>query len=152
LLNIIHSPSFMPHFLWHIAIDPLKFIQSYLRLCSQDAVFQRLTSRHGLQHLCVPHSMFLLHAGFLQQLLLWQEMGYVFRPDHPGYNLVTMRQLAMRYDAGEELASITANLAVPSESTTQVDPTFASCLFHCSTHCTQGTRCLPNVLLAAAHR
>ncbi len=56
-------------------------------------------------------------------------MGYVFKPDHPGYNLVTMRQLAMRYDAGEELASITANLAVPSESTTQVDMRFAPCLF-----------------------
>ena len=48
-------------------------------------------------------------------------MGYAFKPDHPGYNLVTMRQLAMRYDAGEELASITTNLAVPSESTNQVD-------------------------------
>ncbi len=47
-------------------------------------------------------------------------MGYAFKADHPGYNLVTMRQLAMRYDAGEELASITTNLAVPSESTTQV--------------------------------
>lgn len=47
-------------------------------------------------------------------------MGYAFKPDHPGYNLVTMRQLAMRYDAGEELASITTDLAVPSESTTQV--------------------------------
>ncbi|DBA89125.1 hypothetical protein WJX77_003176 [Trebouxia sp. C0004] len=59
------------------------------------------------------------NEGFLQQLQLWQEMGYVFKPDHPGYNLVTMRQLAMRYDAGEEIASITANLAVPSESTPQ---------------------------------
>ncbi len=101
--------------------------------------------------ICVPYNVYLLHAGFLQQLQLWQEMGYVFKPDHPGYNLVTMRQLAMRYDAGEELASITANLAVPSESTTQVDMTFASCLFHCFIHGINGTRCLPNVLLAAAH-
>lgn len=75
------------------------------------------------------YDVYLFHAGFLQQLQLWQEMGYVFKPDHPGYNLVTMRQLAMRYDAGEELASITANLAVPSESTTQVDMRFALCLF-----------------------
>ena len=48
-------------------------------------------------------------------------MGYVFKPDHPGYNMVNMRQLAMRYDAGEELASITTDLAEnPSEATTQV--------------------------------
>lgn len=78
-------------------------------------------------------------------------MGYVFKPDHPGYNLVTMRQLAMRYDAGEELASITANLAVPLESTTQVDMRFASSLFHCFIHGMTGTGCLPDVLLAAAH-
>ena len=31
-----------------------------------------------------------------------------------------MRQLAMRYDAGEELSSITNDLAVPSESAAQV--------------------------------
>jgi len=78
----------------------------------------------------VPYNICLLHAGFLQQLQLWQEMGYVFKPDHPGYNLITMRQLAMRYDAGEELASITTNLAIPSESTTQVDMGLASCLLH----------------------
>ena len=47
-------------------------------------------------------------------------MGYSFKPDQPGYNLVTMRQLAMRYGAGEGLASITTDLAVPSEATSQV--------------------------------
>ena len=59
-------------------------------------------------------------AGFLQQLQLWQDMGYTFKPNHPGYNMVTMRQLAMRYDAGENLASITTDLAEPSETVSQV--------------------------------
>ena len=59
-------------------------------------------------------------AGFLQQLQLWHEMRYVFKPDHPGYTTVMMRQLAMRYDAGEELSSITHDLAVPSEAAAQV--------------------------------
>lgn len=47
-------------------------------------------------------------------------MRYVFKPDHPGYTTVMMRQLAMRYDAGEELSSITYDLAVPSEAAAQV--------------------------------
>lgn len=59
-------------------------------------------------------------AGFLQQLQMWHEMQHAFKPNHPGYNTVMMRQLAMRYDAGEELASITNDLAVPSESAAQV--------------------------------
>ena len=47
-------------------------------------------------------------------------MGYSFKPNHPGYITVMMRQLAMRYDAGEEVASIASDLAVPSESAVQV--------------------------------
>ena len=81
-------------------------------------MYAHVRSRHHAAH---SKANQLVCTGFLQQLQLWQEMGYVFKPDHPGYNLVTMRQLAMRYDAGEELASITTNLAVPSESTNQVD-------------------------------
>ena len=63
-----------------------------------------------------------VHAGFLQQLRLWHEMRYVFKPDHPGYTTVMMRQQAMRYHAGEELSSITTDLAVPSEAAAQVFP------------------------------
>lgn len=51
---------------------------------------------------------------------MWHEMQYAFKPNHPGYTTVMMRQLAMRYDAGEELASIANDLAVPSESAAQV--------------------------------
>ena len=47
-------------------------------------------------------------------------MGYAFNPAHPGYTAVMMRQLAMRYNAGEELSSITTDLAAPSESAAQV--------------------------------
>lgn len=59
------------------------------------------------------------NEGFLHQLQLWHEMGYVFNPAHPGYTIVMMRQLAMRYDAGEDLSSITTDLAAPSESAAQ---------------------------------
>lgn len=59
-------------------------------------------------------------AGFLHQLQLWHEMQYVFKASHPDYTTVMMRQLAMRYDAGEELSSITNDLAMPSESAAQV--------------------------------
>ena len=59
-------------------------------------------------------------AGFLHQLQLWHEMQYAFKPNHPGYTTVMMQQLAMRYDAGEELSSITNDLAVPSEAAAQV--------------------------------
>ena len=47
-------------------------------------------------------------------------MGYTFTPAHPGYNMVTMRQLAMRYNAGENLASIATDLASPTEAVSQV--------------------------------
>lgn len=59
------------------------------------------------------------NEGFMHQLQLWHEMQYEFKASHPGYTMVMMRQLAMRYDAGEELSSITTDLAIPSESAAQ---------------------------------